>query len=277
MDVVKIGGAQGIDGDGLAKDLAGRWAGGWRGVLVHGGSDATNQLAESLGHPPEFVTSVSGQVSRRTDRRTLEIFVQATALVNRLLVERLQGLGVDAVGLSGLDGGLIGARRKDAIRILDNGRQRILRDDWTGTPTRTRTTLLHLLIDAGHLPVIAPLARGGDGEMLNVDGDRAAACVAAALDATHLVILSNVPGLLRDVTDVRSVVPHVRAGEIDAVRALAKGRMQKKVMGAEEALRAGVRSVIIADARIDAPLTEALLGHGTVFGQPIGATLEHYA
>jgi acetylglutamate/LysW-gamma-L-alpha-aminoadipate kinase len=69
----------------------------------------------------------------------------------------------------------------------------------------------------------------------------------------------------------------VRVGEIDAVRTLAKGRMQKKVMGAEEALRAGVRSVIIADAGIDAPLTEALLGHGTVFGQPIGATQEHDA
>src|SRR5918997_4836791 len=112
--VVKIGGAAGVNLDALCRDVAARWHAGERLVLVHGGSDATNGLAEQLGHPPRMVVSPSGHTSRYTDRRTLEIFVMATAGINRLLVERLQGLGVPAWGLSGIDGRVLRARRKAA-------------------------------------------------------------------------------------------------------------------------------------------------------------------
>ena len=107
-----------------------------------------------------------------------------------------------------LDGRLIGAKRKDAVRAIDpeTGRQRIVRDDFTGKIEQINGQLLRLLLDAGYTPVVAPLALGQECERLNIDGDRAAAMVAGALHADHLIILSNVPGLLANFPDRKSVV-----------------------------------------------------------------------
>ncbi|MFO7170746.1 MAG: [LysW]-aminoadipate kinase, partial [Chloroflexota bacterium] len=184
MIIVKVGGGPGIDYDALCADIAELHRSGAQIVLVHGGSHETNQLAEALGHPPRFVTSPSGFTSRYTDRRTLEIFMMAYAgKVNKLIVERLQRLGVNAAGISGLDGRTLEGRRKEAIRIVEGGRQRILRDDWTGAVERVNAGLLQALLGAGLLPVVAPLASSFAGEALSVDGDRAAAAIAAALQA----------------------------------------------------------------------------------------------
>ena len=261
--VVKIGGAVGLDIDALCQDIAARWHVGERVVLVHGGSDATNTLSEQLGHPPRMVTSPSGHVSRYTDRRTLEIFAMATASLNRTLVERLQGLGVPAWGISGIDGRLLRARRKAAIRIVEDGRVRVLRDDWTGTVEEADGAMLRMLLSAGYLPVIAPLAAGENGEMLNVDGDRAAAVVAGALSAVTLVLLSNVPGLLRHFPDPASLVELIEADDLPAAMEWAQGRMKKKLLGAQEALNHGVERVVLADGRRAQPLTDALHGIGT--------------
>src|SRR5512142_223834 len=110
MLVVKIGGAEGIDYDAIADDVAALVKQGQRLVVVHGGSALTNQVAAALGHPPQFVTSASGC----TDRRTLEIFEMVyCGQMNKGLVERLQRRGVNAVGLSGMDGRLWQGPRKD--------------------------------------------------------------------------------------------------------------------------------------------------------------------
>ncbi|HEX9372883.1 MAG TPA: [LysW]-aminoadipate kinase, partial [Roseiflexaceae bacterium] len=184
MIVVKVGGGAGIDYDALCADTADLWQAGRRLVLLHGGSYETNLLAERLGHPPRFVTSPSGFTSRYTDRTTLEIFMMAYAgKVNKLIVERLQRLGVNAVGLSGLDGRVLEGQRKAIIRVVEGGKQKVLRDDWTGLVERVNSGLLLTLLEGGYLPVVAPLASSYDGEAVNVDGDRAAAAVAAALGA----------------------------------------------------------------------------------------------
>jgi acetylglutamate/LysW-gamma-L-alpha-aminoadipate kinase len=210
-----------------------------------------------------MVTSPSGHVSRYTDRRTLEIFAMATASLNRTLVERLQGLGVPAWGISGIDGRLLRARRKAAIRIIEDGRVRVLRDDWTGTVEEADGAMLRMLLSAGYLPVIAPLAAGENGEMLNVDGDRAAAVVAGALSAATLVLLSNVPGLLRQFPDPTSLVELIEAGDLPTAMEWAQGRMKKKLLGAQEALNHGVERVVLADGRRVQPLTDAMHGIGT--------------
>jgi acetylglutamate/LysW-gamma-L-alpha-aminoadipate kinase len=264
MYVIKMGGAAGVDMDVLCEDVAALWRDRQRMVLVHGGSDETNRLAERLGHPTRFVTSVSGHTSRVTNRETLETFSMATALINRRLVERLQSLGINAIGLSGVDGRVIEARRKEAIRVIENGRQRIIRDDWTGTPERVNGTLLQQLLDSGYLPVVAPLAVSNAGEMLNVDGDRAAAIIAQDLRAEVLVLLTNVAGLLRKYPDESTLIRHVRRDELESVGCVAEGRMRKKIMGASEALRGGVERVIISDGRRRAPIAAALSGEGTI-------------
>ena len=260
MIVVKIGGAAGIGAESLCEDLARRWKSGERCVVVHGGSDAATSLGEALGHPPRFLQSPTGQVSRYTDAKTLEVFTMATALINRQLVGALQGLGVPAFGVSGIDGALVRAERKAAIRSVEGGRQRIIRDDLSGRPRQVNVGVLQALLGAGLLPVVAPVALGESGQSLNVDGDRLAAAVASALNAHALVILSNVPGVLRDPDD-----PASRFGEatLDRLRPHAKGRMLKKLLGVEEALAGGVREAFIGDARVPAPLTAALAGAAT--------------
>lgn len=267
MIVIKIGGAAGIDPGPLCADLAAEWrrpeGTRRRMVLCHGGSDGATTLGERLDHPPRFVVSPSGHASRYTDRRTLEIFMMATALLNRQLVERLAALGVPAVGLSGIDGGLLRARRKATIRIVEDGRQRVLRDDWTGAVESVNTGLLAPLLEAGYLPVVAPLALGEAGEALNIDADRGAAALAGALGAETLLLLSNVPGVLAAYPDESSLIRRLPAGEIEALGA-AQGRMKKKLLGAAEALRAGVGQVVIGDGRRERPVAAALLGWGTV-------------
>lgn len=265
MIVIKVGGGAGIAYDALCADLAALTRAGQRCVLVHGGSHETNTLAEQVGHPPRFVTSPSGYTSRYTDRKTLELFLMAAAgKVNKLIVERLQGLGVNAVGLSGLDGRLLEGPRKAVIRIIEDGKQKVLRDDWTGTIEKVNTDLLHLLLNAGFLPVIAPIAASYAGEALNVDGDRAAAAIAVALGADTLVLLTNVPGLLRAFPDEHTLVRQISRTDVEEYLPLAQGRMKKKLLGASEALTQGVGRVILSDARVAEPVSRALAGEGTV-------------
>jgi len=267
MIVVKVGGSEGIDLALVCADVAALVRGGERLVLVHGGSHRTNEVAEALGHPPEFVTSVSGYTSRRTDRETLRIFEMVyCGEVNKSIVEMLQAQGVNAVGLSGLDGRLLEGRRKEAIKVIQDGRRRVLRDDYTGTVERVNVGLLRLLLDAGYLPVVTPPAISEAGEAINVDGDRAAARIAAALEADSLVILSNVPGLLRDPADATSLIRHIDPARADEFMAHAQGRMRIKVLGAIEALSEGVGRVILGDGRVSEPVRRALAGEGTVIG-----------
>jgi acetylglutamate/LysW-gamma-L-alpha-aminoadipate kinase len=263
--VVKAGGGEGVDMEAVCADVTEVAKQGEQIVLVHGGSHETNVISEQLGHPPRFVTSTSGHTSRYTDRQTLEIFAMVVAgRINKLLVEQLQQLGVNAVGLSGLDGRLLEAKRKSALRIVEDGKRKILRGEYSGKIEQVNAPLLQALLEAGYVPVVAPLAISHQSEALNVDGDRVAAAIGSALQAETVIILSNVPGLLRDVEDDDSLIRHIPASQAEEyLDRYAKGRMKRKILGAVEALRDGVGRVIIADGRVAQPLQQALAGQGT--------------
>jgi len=263
--VVKVGGSSGIDYDALCEDAAALWKGGQKLLLVHGGSAETNRVAEALGHPPRFITSPSGYTSRFTDRRTLEIFEMVyCGLQNKGLVERLQRLGVNAVGLSGLDGRIFEGKHKDKVRSVEDGKVKVLRGDHTGTVERVNTRLLELLLANGYLPVLTPPGSSFEGVAINVNRDRAAAALAVAFKADALLLLSNVPGLLRNFPDESSLIPEIPAGEVEAFMDFAQDRMKKKVLGAAEAVRGGVKRVVFGDARVAEPIQNALAGRGTV-------------
>jgi [amino group carrier protein]-L-2-aminoadipate 6-kinase len=263
--VVKVGGSEGINLDAVCEDIAAMFRDGIRLILVHGGSHQTNKVAEMLGCPPQFVTSPSGYTSRRTDRRTLEIFEMVyCGQVNKGIVERLQRLGVNAVGLSGLDGRIWEGKRKNAIKVVENGKTRVLRDDYTGYVEEVNTELLGILLDSGYLPVLTPPAVSYEGEAINVDGDRAAGATAVAMRAGALVILSNIPGLLQSFPDESSLVKQIKRTEIETAAQYAEGRMRMKLLGAGEALKGGVGRVILGDARVAQPVSKALAGQGTV-------------
>lgn len=266
MIIVKVGGSEGIDYAAVCDDVAQLVSAGQRLILVHGGSALTNEVSEALGHPAQFVTSPGGYTSRLTDKRTLEIFQMVyCGQMNKGMVERLQMRGVNALGLSGMDGRLWQGNRKKAIKVVENGRTRVIRDNYTGTVDEVNCGLLETLLDNGYVPVLTPPAISFEGEGINVDGDRASAATAAALKATDLLILSNIPGVLADFPDERSLVRTLSLSQIDhASENFAEGRMRIKLLGAKEALAAGVTRVVIGDARGANPISRALNGEGTV-------------
>lgn len=264
--VIKIGGGEGIEPTALGPEIASLVREGHRVVVVHGGSHETNVLAKALGHPTQTITSPGGRQSRRTDRRTLEIFEMVyCGKVNKAVVESLRQEGVDAIGLSGIDAGLWIGSRKEAIRAVEDGRTFIIRDDFSGRVERVDAAFLNLLMDAGRVVALTPPAVTEDGIAINVDADRAAAATAGAIGADELLLLSNVPGLLRDPADQDSLIESVEHEDLEHARSAAKGRMKNKVLAAEEALAGGVGRVVIGSARGEGAIARARAGQGTVF------------
>jgi acetylglutamate/LysW-gamma-L-alpha-aminoadipate kinase len=277
MIVVKIGGSRGINLDYVCADAASLIKAGYQLVIVHGAGKESDELGERLGHPAQHVTSPQGYTSRYTDRQTLEIFAMASmGKINTFLCERLQKLGINTIGLSGVSGRVIEGTRKDSIRIVEGGKQRILRDDYTGRVEKVNVDLLRMLMGIDekgahtgaplqrYTPVIAPLAISYQGDAINVDGDRASAMIAGALGAEQLIILTNVVGLMRNFPDESSLVTHIDKHKVEASIDFAEGRMKKKVLGASEALGLGVKQVVFADGRVEQPIRKALEGRGTV-------------
>ncbi len=259
--VVKIGGGSGIATSNIVNEIALCIKVEQRIVLIHGGSDLTNTLSQRLGHPVRMITSPGGMVSRYTDGETLRIYAMAVAgQINTELVALLQQQGVNALGLTGVDGQLLLARRKSVVRSMtSDGRVQILRDDNTGQVEQVNDRLLRHLLDDGYTPVIAPLALSNEGERLNVDGDRAAAAVAVALQADALVIMTNVPGLLSDPQNNATLIQTIPSDHFADYMGYAQGRMRKKLLGAQEALQGGVPKIYIGSTS----LLEVLNGSGT--------------
>jgi acetylglutamate/LysW-gamma-L-alpha-aminoadipate kinase len=266
MIVVKVGGSRGIDYDAFCDDLAELVRGGSEIVAIHGGSQRMNELASALGQPPVFVTSPSGMTSRWTDEPTMELFQMVyCGRMNKMLVHKLQARGINALGLCGMDGRLWTGARKDAMQVLENGKRIMRRGNLTGKVERVNADLLRQLQAAGLTLLLTPPALSDDLQPINVDGDRAAAQTAIALQATDLLILTNMPGVLRDVDDPASVIPAIDREELESVsQQFAAGRMRIKLLAAQEALDGGVSRVVIANASARQCIRRALAGEGTV-------------
>jgi [amino group carrier protein]-L-2-aminoadipate 6-kinase len=213
-----------------------------------------------------MVTNEKGRVSRYTDRQAMETMLMAyCGKVNKLLVSQLQRAGVNAVGLSGIDGQIATGKRKPVIRAIEDGKSKVLRDDHAGSLKAVDITLVRLLLDAGFLPVLTPPAVDlEEGTPINVDGDKLALELAVALDAEGLLFFSDTPGLLADRDDESSLIRSIDASDPAAAIDAAQGRMKVKVESAVKAIERGVGQVVFSDGRVPQPITRALAGQGTV-------------
>jgi acetylglutamate/LysW-gamma-L-alpha-aminoadipate kinase len=194
-------------------------------------------------------------------------------LLNTEMVASLRSEGVDAVGLSGVDGGLLAGPRKSAVRVVEDGKRKIRRGDHSGTIKQVNGDLLASLLVDGYTPVVSPPMAGhesgGDDESrtevtpVNTDADRSAAAIAGELDAT-LVLLTDVPGILENPDDRDTLIRTVDTPEEwERMADAAEGFMGRKVMAIEEALSAGASEVIVADANLERPVATAMEGDGT--------------
>jgi acetylglutamate/LysW-gamma-L-alpha-aminoadipate kinase len=266
MYVIKIGGGAAIGEGAYAQFAADLAEVGLPVVLVHGGNAEFSRLSEALGMPPRMVTNEKGRVTRYTDAATIDAMLMAYAgKVNKRLVGQLQKAGVNAVGLSAMDGRIAAGRRKPVLRAIEDGKQKVLRDDHAGTIEQIDITLVRLLLDAGYLPVLTPPAIAIDeGIPINVDGDKLALELAIALGAEALLFFSDTPGLLRDKDDESTLIREIDASDPQSALAAAKGRMIVKVEAALRAIQRGVGRVVFSDARAERPVRRALADGGTV-------------
>lgn len=264
LTVVKCGGNPAVDPAGICADIARLVHKGESVLLVHGGSGEITRLAGKLAVPQRTLVAPDGVSARYTDPAMLEVVILALAgVVKPKLVAELSRLGVLSVGLTGLDGGMLRANRKAAVRSVVDGRTVLVRDNHGGQISAVRTELVETLLRSGFVPVVSPPAIDEYGRPVNVNADRVAAAIAVALGADRLVLLTGAPGVLADPGDDTSVRRTHEVPRTGAPGAFAGGGMALKLIAAREALAGGVTSVRIADGRVPDPISRALAGSGT--------------
>ena len=237
----------------VMEDIALLWLIGVKVVLVHGGGPEISDTMKKLGKEAKFVDGL-----RVTDRETVDIVQMVLAgKINKTLVNLLQIKGGHAVGLSGIDGGIIEATMKDE------------RLGYVGEITKVRTQPITDLLEKNYIPVISTVASDRQGNTYNINGDTAAAYIAGALGAERLIMMTDIAGLLRDKDDPSTLIPKVTISEAEALRAegVISGGMIPKVECCIEALEHGVDNVVIMDGRIPHSILMELLtdeGAGTM-------------
>ncbi len=225
-------------------------------IIVHGGGKEVTKVSEQLGKKPKFVTSPSGIKSRYTDKETAEIFTMVmSGSINKKIVRMLQKNGINAVGFSGVDAKTIQAERKKKLLIVnEKGRKQAIDGGYTGKISKVNAPFILSLLEQGLTPVISPIAISEEYDFLNVDGDRAAAYVAAAVKSDKVLFVTNVDGLLMD----DKLVPKLSLAEAKEIRTKVGPGMEKKILAATEALDMGVKEVIIANGQKENPISSAI-------------------
>ena len=241
----------------VMEDVVLLWLVGVKVVLVHGGGPEISDMMQRLGKKPEFVDGL-----RVTDQETVDIVQMVLAgKVNKTLVKLLEVKGGKAMGISGMDGGLIQAK----MRNPDLG--------YVGSITGVNIDPIMDLLEKGYIPVVSTLGCDAEGNTYNINGDTAAAYIAGALGAERLIMMTDIAGVLRDKNDPSTLIPALSIGE--AVQLFEEnviaGGMIPKVECCIDAIHRGVQRVIIMDGRVPHSILMEILtdeGAGTmVYGE----------
>ncbi len=239
----------------VMEDVVLLWLIGVKVVLVHGGGPEINEMMEKLGKEPEFVNGL-----RVTDKETVDIVQMVLAgKVNKTLVSYLESKGGKAMGISGIDGGLIQAEIKDP------------KLGFVGKITDVNIEPVEDLLSKGYIPVISTVASDKDGNVYNINGDTAAARIAGALNAERLIMMTDIAGILKDKDDPSTLIPHVTIEDAQKLYAdgTISGGMLPKVDCCIDAIKHGVKNVIIMDGRVPHSILMEILtdeGAGTMVG-----------
>ena len=237
----------------VMEDIALLWLIGVKVVLIHGGGPEISETMKRLGKESVFVNGL-----RVTDKETVDIVQMVLAgKINKTLVNLIQMKGGHAVGLSGIDGGIIEATMKDENL------------GYVGEITKIRTQPITDLLEKNYIPVISTVASDRQGNTYNINGDTAAAFIAGALGAERLIMMTDIAGILMDKDDLSTLIPAITTTEAKKLydNGVISGGMIPKVDCCIEALEHGVKHVVIMDGRIPHSILMELLtdeGAGTM-------------
>lgn len=221
---------------------------GMKPVVVHGGGPEISKAMEKMGKKPEFVEGL-----RVTDEETLEIVKMVlVGKINTDIVSRINALGCRAVGLSGKDGRLIMARKKAPQKIVAGGVTKKVDLGLVGEIEKINPEIIETLTSQGYIPVLAPIGLSSEGKSLNLNADTAAGDIAAALKAKKLIILTDVPGVMGDLKNEKSLIREVKLSQINNLlkKRILRGSMLPKIKACEKAVKGGIEKAHIIDGRV---------------------------
>ncbi len=260
MIIVKIGGGASINIKAIIEDLSKLDK---KFIIVHGANAKRDELAENLNKPKKVITSASGYTSVFTDEDSLDIMMMAySGITNKRIVEMCQQAGINAIGLSGIDGKVVQGKRNTGIRIKENGKLRIVRD-FSGKPKSINSDLLNLLLDNDYVPVLCVPIIDENNFAINSENDDIVSVLKDAMNADRIIQLIEAPGFLDDVNDPSSVVKEISKDELERRENQVEGRMKRKILALRKLFRHGAAIVNINDGRTNTPITDALNGKGT--------------
>lgn len=245
--VIKIGGHAMVSDKVLEetiKDILLLYFVGIKPVVVHGGGPEISEKMEKLGLKPKFVEGL-----RVTDRETMEVVEMVLdGKINSKIVTTFIRNGGKAVGLSGKDGLLIVARKKE-MKMRKGDEEVIVDLGFVGETELVNPEIIRILLDNNFIPVISPVATDLAGNTYNLNADIVAGDIAAALKAKKLIMLTDVPGILRNIEDRSSLISRIKLSELEEMknRGLLKGGMIPKVDAVIRALKGGVEKAHIID------------------------------
>jgi len=263
MMIVKIGGGASINIEGIVDDLAEQQL---PFVVVHGANALRDDVAQAMNKPRQTITSVKGIDSVMSDKDAIDMILMSySGLRNKRLVEAFQKRGVNAVGLSGLDGRLVQGKRNAGIRVKE-GTKTLIKRDFSGKPQSVNENLISLLLDNGYVPVLTIPIVDENGFAINSENDDIINALQAAIKADVIIQLIEAAGFLDDASDDSSLVTTLTHAELIGREAQVKGRMKRKMMALTRLFDRGAAKVIISDGRTERPVRDALSGSGTHIG-----------
>jgi acetylglutamate/LysW-gamma-L-alpha-aminoadipate kinase len=261
MIIIKIGGGKDINLKGIVQDLAVLPA---PFVIVHGANAMRDEIAAKMGFPTQTITSVSGYSSVLSNQNAIDAIMMGYAgIQNKRLVELCQQRGINAVGLSGIDGRLIRGARNKGIRVRQNEKTLVLHD-YSGKPKSVNTELLRLLLDHGYIPVICIPILDETNAAINSENDDIVTLLQETLHAETVIQLIEAPGFMEDIHDVRSLVKRISRAELADRETQVEGRMKRKILALRKLMESGAGKVVMSDGRVEHPIQEALSGRGTI-------------
>lgn len=260
MYIIKIGGGKELNLKGIISDLATLQE---KFIIVHGANALRDELAQKLNYQKRIVTSISGYDSVFSTEETIDLMMMAYAgLKNKRIVEMCQQFGINAVGLSGLDGKVIQGKRSSGIKVRENGKTLLLRD-FSGKPKSINTALLNLLMDNGYTPVLSVPIIDENNFAINSENDDIVALLQNELKAEKNISLIEAPGFLLDKNDPSSLITKISKSELSLMEEKVEGRMKRKILALRKLFEVGDTTVIISDGRTEHPILDALNGKGT--------------
>jgi acetylglutamate/LysW-gamma-L-alpha-aminoadipate kinase len=261
MLLIKIGGGLDMNLSGIIGDLSEIDE---KFIIVHGANAVRDQLAQKLGTPKKVLTSISGYSSVYSDETMIDNIMMAYAgLKNKRIVELCQQNGINAVGLTGLDGAVVRGKRNAGIRIQEGSKRKIVRD-FSGKPQEINKSFLKLLVDNGYAPVMTIPIIDENNFAINSENDDIVNVIQRSFAIDKVLQLIAAPGFLDDVNDPGSVVDKISQDELTAREERVQGRMKRKILAIRKLLEGGAQEVIISDGRTEHPVRDALEGKGTV-------------